>query len=216
MIRHLPYAVGAFMLIPLALWGGLQLAIPGAASGFDDPVMVSLFALSLPLVAWFYLRNLGGMANSMAGESEFARPRNRAVRRMLGLLPGVSLGIGIAVLALFSRTDPATGTLAAVAAVALLVPFVIWRGERSGRRQAKRLADTAPAPTVDETAAATGVDDDVAGEQWAVGLCNLVLLVAIGSWAWGPAVALYAALAGVPTAFGLLLLVAWRGTRRVG
>lgn len=212
MIRHLPYAVGLFMLVPLALWAGLQVAIPGAVSGLEDPVMVSLFALSLPLVAWFYLRNLGGLANSMAGESEFARPRNRAVRRLLAILPGLSLGVGALVLTLFARTEPATGTLAAVAAVALLIPAAIWRGERSGRRQARRLSASAALSPAAHAEAAPA-DDDAVGEQVAVALCNLVLLVILGTWTLGPAVALYAALAAVPAAFVLLLLVGWRGTR---
>ncbi len=96
-MRHLPYAVGLFMLLPFAIWFVLwAFVMPGPKPGLDVPLSAALFASSIPLVAWFYLSNLALLSNSMAGQSEFDAPKTRLVRWAIDSLPVAAVGFGVA------------------------------------------------------------------------------------------------------------------------
>ena len=96
-MRFVPYAVGLFMLTPLVLWAGLWLfAFPGIKSGFDVPLVVSLFLVSVPVVITFLITNTAFIANSMAGRNEFGPPAWRPARALLAVQPSAAVLIGAA------------------------------------------------------------------------------------------------------------------------
>ena len=69
-MRHLPYWIGGFMLLPFMLWAGMFLAFPGDKPGItDSPLTAALVAVSLPLALFHYIAGLGFVANSMSGQA---------------------------------------------------------------------------------------------------------------------------------------------------
>ncbi|MEO1200824.1 MAG: hypothetical protein AAFX39_16650 [Pseudomonadota bacterium] len=96
-MRYLPYAVGAFMLAPFALWIVLWMFVfPGPKHGLDVPISVALFAPSIPLVAWFFLSNLALVSDSM-GHGDGRDDRSRlALARFIEALPSIAIGFGFA------------------------------------------------------------------------------------------------------------------------
>ncbi len=96
-MRFVPYAVGLFMLTPIIVWFALWLfAFPGIKSGFDVPLALSLFAVSVPLVVTFLITNIAFIANSMAGSNEFGPPAWTPARRLLAAQPAAAVVIGAA------------------------------------------------------------------------------------------------------------------------
>jgi len=74
-MRHLPYAIGLFMLSPIFVWVGLWLAYPGPKPGITDaPLIAALIGISIPLVLYHYIAGLAFIANSMAGAAGEVRP----------------------------------------------------------------------------------------------------------------------------------------------
>jgi hypothetical protein len=66
----IPYAIGAFMMLPFAIWAVLWMAFPGPKPGItDSPLTFALLAVSVPLVLFHYIAALGYIANSMAGRA---------------------------------------------------------------------------------------------------------------------------------------------------
>ena len=74
-MRHLPYWIGGFMLLPFMLWAGMFLAFPGDKPGItDSPLTAALVAVSLPLALFHYIAGLGFVANSMSGQADEVLP----------------------------------------------------------------------------------------------------------------------------------------------
>ena len=145
---HVPYIVGGFMLLPYAFWLIIwALAIPGPKHGFDAPMAMAMFAVSVPLVAWFFLSNLGFLSNSIAGANAFERPASGWVRWVLKMLPAAALMIGCASVPylLFAGEPPALVALPLV--MALAIAWAIRRGEAARERESRP-----PEPAVREQA----------------------------------------------------------------
>ncbi|WP_291296723.1 hypothetical protein [Elioraea sp.] len=185
----LPYAIGGFMLTPFAVWAGLYLSgIAGPKSGFGTPEMIAMTFASLPLAGLFYVANLGQIASAMRGG-----PETLTVPPIARLLPWCTGGIGAAgvvVLALLGRD---TGGIVAVAAATVAMVVFMQLGlapsSTSVRRAPRPVRIDSPEPLL-----------------WL--LLNVFLVLAFVSLAWSPAIIFYAALAGVPLAFILILGVA--------
>lgn len=95
-MRYIPYAAGAFMLLPFFIWAGLFMIFPGPKPGITDaPLTAALVAVSIPLVLFHYIAALAYVANSMAGrEGEDLpvwRPARLAQRAMAPLTVVISI-----------------------------------------------------------------------------------------------------------------------------
>ncbi len=115
-MRYIPYAIGAFMLLPFFLWAGLFVAFPGPKPGITDtPLTAALVAVSIPLVLFHYIAGLAYVANSMAGQDgvdlPLWRPARIAQRAMAPLTAVLSV-------AAFVWLQSAGETLTAALAVA--------------------------------------------------------------------------------------------------
>ena len=142
----LPYIVGAFAITPLAVWFGLWLfAFPGIKSGFDVPLMLSLLAVSIPLVLTFFIVNLAFISNSMAQRDEFGLPAWLPARLLLKAQPVLAVLTGVAMAAYL----PLAGEPAIAATIplglSLLIAYASHRIIRQGRAGRPRAADTTPA-----------------------------------------------------------------------
>lgn len=128
----LPYAIGLFMLLPYGLAFILWLFVfPGAGNGFESALSTTMFAVTVPLVFWFFFCSLGFIANSMAGDDEFDAPRQVVIAHIVRLLPLATLCIGAAgVLYLLSLGKPWYEVLAP-AVLAVAIDLAIVRGERA-------------------------------------------------------------------------------------
>ena len=94
-MRYLPYAVGGFMLLPFAIWLAFWSLFPGPKHGLDVPLVSAMLATSMPLVLWFFVANLGFLANSIGGGDQYDRPDFRPVRGLVALLPWAALALGV-------------------------------------------------------------------------------------------------------------------------
>ena len=158
-MRHLPYVVGGFMLLPLVIWTVLRLTLfSGPSHGLDVPLAVALLATSMPLVAWFFLANLGFLANSIGGADAFDRPRARWVRTIVAALPWAALSAGLLGLPFLVLQGEASALMALPLLSGLVIFLAIRRGEqarageRGGRwRTATETASKSSAPA-DRTA----------------------------------------------------------------
>lgn len=139
-MRHLPYAVGGFMLLPFAVWLVFELTIlPGSTVNLDLPLVAAMTATCVPVLAWFFLVNLGFLANSMGGADEFARPEAAAVRLLIALLPWISLlGSLLSVPYLAAEGYP-PALLALPPAVGAAIFFAIRSGEKARNQERGRL-----------------------------------------------------------------------------
>jgi hypothetical protein len=193
----LPYAIGAFMLTPFAVWATLYLSgIAGLKSGFGTPEMITLTLASLPLAGLFYIANLGQIASAMRGG-----PETLTVPPVARVLPWCTGGIGaIGVVALILLGRDTGGIVAVAAATVAMVAFmqlglapgssgVSHRATDAARRARRAARSDSPEPLL-----------------WL--LANVFLVLGFVSLAWSPAIIFYAALAGVPLAFILILGVA--------
>ena len=153
-MRHLPYLVGGFMLLPLVIWAVLRLTLfSGPNHGLDVPLAAALLATSLPLAAWFLLANLGFLANSMGGADAFDRPRARWVRAIVAALPWAALSAGLLSLPFLVLQGEVSALMALPPLSGLVIFLAIRRGEaarsaeRGGRwRLAAEAGSTASAP----------------------------------------------------------------------
>lgn len=120
-MRFLPYAIGAFMLLPFALWAGLFFSFPGPKPGLDVPVVTALLFISLPLAAYHYIAALALVANSMAGRPGEIVPDWRPARWAMRAMPAATaiLAIGAGVI-LWLGGEGLAATGAAVAGGLLL------------------------------------------------------------------------------------------------
>ena len=135
--RHIPYIVGGFMLLPYGFWLiAWALFLPGPKYGFDQPLSTALFAVTVPLVAWFFLANLGSMSNSIAGGDALQQPATRWVRWVLAKLPATAVLIGGACVPylLASGEPPLMAPLPLLMAV--VVAWAIRRGEAARKHEA--------------------------------------------------------------------------------
>jgi|GEM_PF-907640 len=148
-MRHLPYVIGLFMLLPFAVWLGLDLTLlPGSTRNLDLPLAAVLGALCLPLLAWFFLVNLGFLANSMSGADEFARPQNPAVRLTIAALPWIALMGGLASVPLLAAQGLHPALMALPPVVGGLIFLAIRFGETARSHDRDRLRAKASAPEV--------------------------------------------------------------------
>ena len=145
-MRYLPYAVGGFMLLPLALWLVLwAFFLPGPKYGLELPLTAALLATSLPLVLWFFLANLGFLANSIAGEDEFDRPSLPVVRRIVAALPWAALTLGVVSPPILALAGEPPLLLPLPLLSGLVIFYAIRRGEAA--RSSDRLRDKVSAGT---------------------------------------------------------------------
>jgi hypothetical protein len=129
-MRALPYAIGAFLSVPLVIWLVLALTILGGPQfQGEDPLSNALFAVTIPLVLWFMLSSLGSLANAMAGADQFAAPRWAPVRWTLRALPAASVVLGVAASIYLVVTGAALWAVPIPFVVAAGVGFAIHRGE---------------------------------------------------------------------------------------
>jgi hypothetical protein len=139
-MRHLPYAVGGFMLLPFAVWLVFELTIlPGSTVNLDLPLVAAMTATCVPVLAWFFLVNLGFLANSMGGADEFARPEAAAVRLLIALLPWISLIGSLASVPYLAAEGYPPALLALPPAVGAAIFFAIRSGERARNQEHARL-----------------------------------------------------------------------------
>lgn len=220
-MRHIPYAVGLFMATPLILWALLWgFAFPGPKSGFDSLGAVALLVVSVPLVVYFLVVNLGMLANSMSGHAVVERPVGRVAGRLVRALPAATLAAGAASAGLIATSGAATAEAAAVAAVALAVAAVLHRAVRrrsagvgegpiKGRLSAAA-ATSGPSTTGPSAVAPPTIATPKDGPlPWL--LVNAVLLVALAVLQFGLPALLVAALSAVPLVFGALIWLTWWG-----
>ena len=133
--RHVPYYVGGFMLLPYAIWLVLwATVIPGPKHGFYQPMSMAMFAVSIPLVAWFFLSNLGFLSNSIAGGDAFRRPQNRWVRWTLEALPATALLIGCACVPYLLAAGEPLALAPLPVLMGLGIAWAIRRGEAARER----------------------------------------------------------------------------------
>lgn len=137
--RHIPYAVGLFMLFPFVVWAIAFAFMPGPTHGLESPVSNAFFATSVPLVAWFFFANLGFLSNSIDGRNEYHAPRTGWVRFVIASLPLMAIGLGLTSMGyLLWVGEPALYAVVPVL-MGLSYAYVIRRGE------AARLSDAAKA-----------------------------------------------------------------------
>lgn len=190
LVRAIPFAVAAFMLTPLLLWAVLWSAggLRGIKSGFDGPEAVVLILASVPLAGLFWVRNLREMGDSLGRAS-----RLRLAAVLTVGLPAAVLAAGAAGLVwlgTLGRDALSIGLVGAgVAAVAL---FAALAASRAGERPSGR---------------------PVEGPGWRAEaillfLGNVAMALALLAFYWTPAVLFWAAVALVPVAFVVILLIA--------
>lgn len=230
-MRHLPYAVGGFMLLPFAVWLVFELTIlPGSTVNLDLPLVAALTATCVPVLAWFFLVNLGFLANSMGGACEFERPTAAPVRLAIALLPWISLLGSLASVPYLAAEGYAPALLALPPAVGAAIFFAIRSGERARSRERQRRqvsAETAPATPRRGALREVGamllgalyalpvagwlLKDAVEGRPSAKAFfaLNAFLLLAAAIAVFGYPVLIVAALAAVPVVFAGLFVLTW-------
>jgi hypothetical protein len=130
-IRYAAYAVGVFMLLPIALWVGFGLFGPGSgAASFAEYEALAMVAASLPLPLAFCIVNLRTISQSMGGAANLSRA-DRFAGRVLTRLPALALLSSSASAAALW----ATGGSTTVAFAILLVGGALFAGMRLGFRR---------------------------------------------------------------------------------
>ncbi len=172
------------MLLPYMIWLVLwSLVFPGPKQGFDSPLSVSMFAVSIPLVAWFFLSNLGQISNSIEGHSEFHVPRTGLARRLLPWLAPAALTIGLASLPALILLEQNPILIPLPLVMSLLIAWAIRAGEAAREAdhrsayQDQRLSNGAPTDAVLPAATAARV---AFGQVGGLLLKGLLLVPVIG------------------------------------
>ena len=139
-MRYIPYAAGAFMLLPFVLWAGMFLAFPGPKPGITDaPLTAALVAVSIPLVLFHYIAGLAYVANSMAGHDGVDLPVWRPARVVQRAMAPLTVVLSIA--AFVWLRDAGEGLAAAIAvAGAGLFMAAVMAVARRPRRSAALMA----------------------------------------------------------------------------
>ncbi|WP_422365515.1 hypothetical protein [Pelagibius sp.] len=168
-MRHLPYYVGGFMLLPLLIWLVLwSVFFPGPNHGLDVPLTAAMLATSMPLVLWFFLANLGFLANSIGGTNEYEKPSQGLVRGIVALLPSSALIIGLISLPVLFLQGQPTALLGLPLATGVAIFFAIRYGERArgddrARSQQRTPAQPAQAIAPLSTSNAPGLGHRIGG-----------------------------------------------------
>lgn len=226
--RHIPYIVGGFMLLPYGFWLIVwAFFLPGPKHGFAQTMSVAMFATTVPLVCWFFLANLGHISNSIAGENPFQRPASRWVRWILARLSPLAVLIGAASLPYMLVNDAPPLLIPLPVLVALLVAWAIHRGEAA---RLEEVRDSVGATAPKTSPLGRGVLELwrlllravflVPGIGWMLREAvqgrdedrtffslNIVLLTVLATVLFGFQALFYVALACVPLAFLLILLL---------
>lgn len=136
----IPYAIGAFMMLPFAIWAVLWMAFPGPKPGItDSPLTFALLVVSVPLVLFHYIAALGYIANSMAGRAGEELPVWGPARWTQRALAPLTVLLTLA--AVIFVFDQGEGLLGAVAVgVAGLFMAAIMAVARRPRRSAAVMA----------------------------------------------------------------------------
>ena len=226
--RHIPYVVGGFMLLPYAFWLiAWAVFLPGPKHGFDGPIATAMLAVSVPLVAWFFLANLGFVSNSIDGGDVFERPVTRWVRWLLAKLPLAALLIGAACVPLLLAFGKPPAWIVLPVAMALLVAWAIRRGEAAREHEVRGGSGTAAVATLRPGAALAWLGRAAIGGLYRVPVLgwmlrevvegsdedatyfsiNLALFLLVIVLLFGFQVMFVVALASVPFVFLLILLL---------
>ncbi len=216
----IPYAIGAFMMLPFVIWAVLWMAFPGPKPGItDSPLTFALLATSVPLVLFHYIAALGYVANSMAGrageELPVWGPARWTQRAMAPLTVLLSLAATVWV---YSQGEGVIGAGAVLTAG--LVMAAIMAVARRPRRSARLMA--APGQWVRTGVYAVSrmaVRLPIIGTLWRevaanperaapVILVNTALLFAAIAVVFGFEALVVPAMIGVPVVFFLMISLA--------
>ncbi len=133
----IPYAVGAFMLLPFAIWAGLFMLFPGPKPGItDSPMIAALVAVSLPLALFHYIAALGYIANSMAGRAGEELPVWRPARLLQRAMAPLSAMLALAAMSALHVIGESLFAVAAVGAAGLFMSAVMAVARRPRRSAA--------------------------------------------------------------------------------
>lgn len=219
-MRYIPYAIGAFMLLPFFIWAGLWMAFPGPKPGITDaPLTFALLATSVPLVLFHYIAALGYIANSMAGRAGEELPVWGPARWTQRALAPFSAVLAIAASVWLVMQGEPLWAVAAVAAAGLFMSAVMAVARRP-RRSAAVMA--APGKLVRRGIYALGTVATrlpIVGTLWReaaanpdraapiIGL-NTVLVFALIALVFGFEALVVPAMIGVPVVFFIMMSLA--------
>ncbi len=166
------------MLLPLVYWLVLwAFFLPGPKHGLDLPLTAALLATSMPLVLWFFLANLGFLANSMGGEDEYDRPSLPIVRRIIAVLPWAAVTIGLVSLPLLALAEVPALLVPLPLLSGLAIHFAIHRGEAARESECLRRRQAVGAPPAPEVSPASEVSPLDQGLRRLVGLVYAIPLL---------------------------------------
>jgi hypothetical protein len=168
-----------------------------------------MLAVSVPLVIYFLLVNLGMLANSMGGHTETERPLGRVARRLAQVLPVLAGLGGVAAAALVAAAGAPALEIAAVAVLAVVVTGVLARAiyHRPRPKAGRSATPTAPAGGPRIPVATPRAEEGRL--PWL--LVNAILLVVFATLSFGVAALLIAAIVAVPVVFAVLIWLTWWG-----
>ena len=133
----IPYAVGAFMLLPFAIWAGLFMVFPGPKPGITDtPMIAALVAVSLPLALFHYIAALGYVANSMAGRAGEELPVWEPARALQRAMAPLSAALALAAMAWLFISGESLFAVAAVGMAGLFMSAIMAVARRPRRSAA--------------------------------------------------------------------------------
>ena len=133
----IPYAVGAFMLLPFAIWAGLFMMFPGPKPGItDSPMIAALVAVSLPLAVFHYIAALGYIANSMVGQAGEELPVWAPARLVQRAMAPLSATLALAAMIWLFTLGEGLFAIAAVGAAGLFMSAVMAVARRPRRSAA--------------------------------------------------------------------------------
>ena len=136
-MRYIPYAAGAFMLLPFFLWAGLFMAFPGPKPGITDaPLTAALVAVSIPLVLFHYIAGLAYVANSMAGHDGVDLPVWRPARLVQRAMAPLTVVLSLAAFVWLQDAGEGLAAALAVAAAGLFMAAVMAVARRPRRSAA--------------------------------------------------------------------------------
>jgi len=131
-MRFIPYAAGAFMLLPFVIWAGLFIVFPGTKPGFfDSPTAFALVAVSMPLVMFHYIAGLGFVANSMAGRAGEDLPVWRPARALQRAMAPLTAVLAAVAFAWVYTTGEGLAAAAAVAGAGIAMALIMAGARRA-------------------------------------------------------------------------------------
>ncbi|MEM8878003.1 MAG: hypothetical protein AAGD23_09025 [Pseudomonadota bacterium] len=230
--RHIPYAIGLFMLFPLVFWLVMSgLFIPGTGMVIDSAITFAMLAVSVPLVAWFYIANLSFLSNNIAGNCEYDPPRNQIAHLLISSLPWIAMAVGLVSIGVLRYLGEPWPMMFLPFALSAMIGIVILRGEfqRSGDNAHKRpevtvASDPAPMPAwranlgqivlraiYHVPVLGWMLRDAVHGRDSARSFfaINLILILALAIWLFGYPALIGIALVGAVFCFAMLVMLTW-------